>query len=82
MNQEEVECPRITGGLFICSKKAGGKRQVEAATCKIGIQTESPAGFIQVGTGEAFPGSAGKDGLVALSVFSPSFHLCLLFVFR
>ena len=55
---------------------------MEAATCKIGIQIESPAGFIQVGTGEAFPGSAGKDGLVALSVFSPSFHLCLLFVFR
>lgn len=57
----------VTGGLFICSRKPGGKQQVETATCRTGIQTERPASFVQVGPGEAFPGSAEEEGLVVAS---------------
>lgn len=57
----------VKGGLLICSRKPGSKPQVEAATCGTGIQKERPASFVQVGPGEAFPGSAGEEGLVVAS---------------
>ena len=40
---------------------------METATCRTGIQTERPASFVQVGPGEAFPGSAEEEGLVVAS---------------
>ena len=57
----------VTGGLLLCSRKPGSKPQVEAATCGTGVQKERPASFVQVGPGEAFPGSAGEEGLVVAS---------------
>lgn len=39
----------------LCGGKPGGKRQVEADTCWIGTQTESPTSSTQEGGGRSVP---------------------------